>query len=308
MSYVSYPVLRVAKAEEPAIRGRLPCSKYPHFINQTIPYYLYSIVRRRKPICGENRTIDLPAGGKLKPETLRAWLGEKTRMTVAKAKPARAARRSSGRPTKEQAGRIAEQIVDVATRLFLESSFEAVSVDLIAATARISKQTFYARFASKEALFAAVIRKGTNDLLLPAITESNRDGPIEATLIKIGVEFSKHALAPAAIAHERLITSEAHQFPQLASAYHENALHARGLIANVFSNAMRNGQIRSADASYLAEQFTYAVVDGPNRALVLTGKTAKSEKELRERISAAVRLFLDGCLPEGSRDRPPRRI
>lgn len=223
-------------------------------------------------------------------------------MTVAKAKPTKTARRSSGRPTKEQAGRIAEQIIDVARGLFLESSFEAVSIDLIAATARISKQTFYARFASKEELYAAVIRKGTDDLYMPAITESNRDGPIEATLVGIGMEISKRALAPAAIALQRLIMSEAHQFPELARTFHENSLHARSLFASVFSNAMRNGQIRSADASYLAEQFSYAVVDGPNRALLLSGKTLKSEKELRERITAAVRLFLDGC-----RSHPARR-
>jgi len=63
--------------------------------------------------------------GEVSLETLGARLGEKTILTVAKAKPTKTARRSSGRPTKEQAGRIAEQIVDVATRLFLESSFEA---------------------------------------------------------------------------------------------------------------------------------------------------------------------------------------
>jgi TetR/AcrR family transcriptional regulator, mexJK operon transcriptional repressor len=223
-------------------------------------------------------------------------------MNVAKAKPNRNARRGSGRPTKEQAGRITEHIVDVATRLFVESSFEAVSVDLIAATARVSKQTFYARFASKEALFAAVIRKGVNDLLAPAVTESNRDGPIEATLIRIGVELSKRALAPAAVAMDRLISSEAHQFPQLAAAYHENALHARGLIASVFSNAMRDGQIRSMDASFLAEQFVYAVIDGPVRGIVLSGKIAKADKNLRERVTCAVGLFLDGC-----RDHPARR-
>jgi len=292
---------------------RLPLADHRHAVN--IPN---SLIKRYRTIytlsfaaaslyAEKSNDRDGGPDGEISPETLRARLGEKPKMTVAKAKPARTVRRSSGRPTKEQAGRITEQIIDVAMRLFLESSFEAVSVDLIAATARISKQTFYARFPSKEALFAAVIRKGTNDLLLPAVTESKRDSPIEATLVRIGVDFSKHALAPAAIAHERLITSEAHQFPQLALAYHENSLHARSLIANVFSNAMRSGQIRSADASYLAEQFTYAVVDGPNRALVLTGKTAKSEKELRERISAAVRLFLNGCLPDGSRDRPAPR-
>jgi len=292
MSYVSYPVLHDTKAEAPATRGTT--ATLVNIPNSLIKRYrtIYTLSSATASLYAEKiQRSTCGPDGEISPETFRATLGEKTKMTVAKAKPARTVRRSSGRPTKEQAGRIAEQIID----------------DLIAATARISKQTFYARFASKEALFAAVIRKGTNDLLLPAVTESNRDSPIEATLIRIGVDFSKHALAPAAIAHERLITSEAHQFPQLALAYHENSLHARSLIANVFSNAMRSGQIRSADASYLAEQFTYAVVDGPNRALVLTGKTAKSEKELRERISAAVRLFLNGCLPDGSRDRPVRR-
>jgi TetR/AcrR family transcriptional repressor of mexJK operon len=216
-------------------------------------------------------------------------------MNVTKAKPARSPRRHSGRPTKEQAGQITGHLVDVATRLFLESSFEAVSIDLIAATARISKQTFYARFASKEALFAAVIRKSVNDLLVPEITDSNRDGPIEVTLIRIGVELSKRALAPAAIAIDRLIASEAHQFPQLALAYHENAVHVRELIADIFSNAMRDGQIRSTDARFAAEQFLYAVVDGPVRTATLSGKVAKSEKDLRERVTAAVGLFLDGC-------------
>jgi TetR/AcrR family transcriptional repressor of mexJK operon len=224
-------------------------------------------------------------------------------MNVAKAKPNRNARRGSGRPTKEQAGRITEHIIDVATRLFLESSFEAVSVDLIAATARISKQTFYARFASKETLFAAVIRKGVNDLLMPAVAESGRDGSLEATLVRIGVELSKRALAPAAIALDRLVASEAHQFPLLALAYHENNIHARGLIANVFSNAMRDGQIRSTDAGFLAEQFLYAVVDGPVRTMVNSGKITKSEKDLRERITSAVGLLLNGC-----RDHPARRV
>ncbi len=223
-------------------------------------------------------------------------------MNVAKAKPNRSARRGSGRPTKEQAEQITELIIDVATRLFSETNFEATSVDLIAATARISKQTFYARFVSKEALFAVVIRKRMNDLLMPVPGEPGQAGPIETTLLRIGLELSRRALTPAAIALDRLIASEAHQFRELALAYHESAIHARELIADIFSDAMREGQIRSADARFLAEQFLYAVVDGPAHALILSGKTAKSEKELRERTAAAVGLFLDGC-----RDHPARR-
>ena len=216
-------------------------------------------------------------------------------MNVTKTKAARSAQPRSGRPTKEQAGQITGHIIEVAKQLFLESSFESISVDLIAATARISKQTFYARFDSKETLYAAVIRKSLDDLLMPTAGEADRAGPIEATLVRIGVELSRRALAPAAVALGRLVTSESHQFPQLALAYHESALHTRALIADIFSSAMHDGQIRSADARFLAEQFLYAVVDGYSRTLILSGKTSKPEKELRERVTAAVGLFLDGC-------------
>lgn len=220
-------------------------------------------------------------------------------MNVTKTKAGRSAQPRSGRPTKEQAGQITGHIVEVATKLFLESSFESISIDLIAATARISKQTFYARFASKEELYAAVIRKSVDDLLMPAAGEPDRAGPIEATLVRIGVELSRRALSPAAVALGRLVTSESHQFAQLALAYHESAVQVRSLIADIFSHAMRDGQIRSADARFLAEQFLYAVVDGHTRSLILSGKTTRPEKELRERVTAAVRLFLDGCRAAG---------
>ena len=223
-------------------------------------------------------------------------------MNVAKAKPKRSVRRRSGRPTKEQAERLTGHIIDIATSLFLETSFEATSVDLIAAKALISKQTFYARFVSKEALFAAVIRKGMNDLLEPTAGEVERAAPIEASLVRIGVEFCKRAFTPAALALYRLIAAEAHQFPQLAQAYYEGGVRSRETIAGIFANAMREGQIRSADALFLAEQFLNAVVEGPARALVLDRKATRSEKDLRAWVVAAVRLFLDGC-----RDDPARR-
>ncbi|WP_413991279.1 TetR/AcrR family transcriptional regulator [Labrys okinawensis] len=223
-------------------------------------------------------------------------------MNVADNKPDKNAGRRSGRPTREQAERITEHIIDVATRLFLETSFEATSIDLIAAEARISKQTFYARFASKDVLFAAVIRTGVSNLLLPVAGEPDRAGPIDMTLIRIGVDLSRRALGAAAIALNRLIASEAHQFPELALAYHESSVRVRDLLAGIFSNAIRDGQIRSTDPDFLAEQFQYAVIDGPARTLVLRGRITNSEKDLRERVTAAVRLFLDGC-----RDDPPPR-
>ena len=216
-------------------------------------------------------------------------------MSVASAKTKKVPPRRSGRPTKEQAEGISDHIVEVATRLFSETSFEATSVDLIAAKARISKQTFYARFDSKEALFAAVVRRSMSDLLAPPAGEPDRSGPIEATLIRIGAELLRRATTPAAAAMDRLIASEAYQFRQLAVTYRESAVHMRGLMAEIFSQAMRDRQIRAANANFLAQQFLYAVVDGPARAQSRSDKSARSEKELRDQVAASVKLFLDGC-------------
>jgi len=109
------------------------------------------------------------------------------------------------------------------------------------------------------------------------------------------IEGFRRALAPAAVALPRLISSGSHQFPELAFTFRESAVHTRELIADIFSNVMRERQIRSADAGFLPGQFLYAVVDGHTRDLILSGKTARSDKDLRARVVAAVALFLDGC-------------
>ena len=217
-------------------------------------------------------------------------------MTAAKAKSNETAGRRSGRPTREQSGRLTGQIVDVATRLFCETSFEATSVDLIVATARISKQTFYARFASKEALFAAVIRNGVDELLTPIVTGRDASGPLEARLVRIGVQLLTRALAPPGLLLHRLVSAEAQRFPQLAIAYYENAfVRTRDLIADVFSDALRDKQLRSADAIFMAEQFLHAVIDGPARTVMLSGRLPQSETDVRDQVIRAVRLFLRGA-------------
>ncbi len=129
----------------------------------------------------------------------------------AKVRPAKAAPRSSGRPTKEQAGRITDHIIDVAMQLFLSppASRRSADPDRGHGTDLPQADLLMLRFASKEALFAAVMRKGTNNLLVP-LTESNRDDPIEATLVR--PRRASNTRSRSGHRAERLISSEAHQF------------------------------------------------------------------------------------------------
>src|SRR3954464_1993521 len=52
---------------------------------------------------------------------------------------------------------LSEHILFAAKDVFLELGFERASMDVIAERARTSKRTLYARFASKEKLYLAVI-------------------------------------------------------------------------------------------------------------------------------------------------------
>ncbi|MBV1686340.1 TetR/AcrR family transcriptional regulator [Novosphingobium sp. G106] len=81
-----------------------------------------------------------------------------------------------GRPTAPHVAAIEDEILDAAHALFLEFGYAAVSMEGISERAGISKGALYARYAGKEALFRAVIRKrsdiwsaeaGTQDHLMP---------------------------------------------------------------------------------------------------------------------------------------------
>src|ERR1700719_5174610 len=91
----------------------------------------------------------------------------------------------TGRPPRKRAGEVEARILDAARRLFLERGLAGTSVDEIASLARAGKPTIYARFPSKETLFAAVVMRA-----LP-IEQFESDAPtrasVEGRLESVGV-------------------------------------------------------------------------------------------------------------------------
>src|ERR1700761_5951052 len=72
---------------------------------------------------------------------------------------ARKRKSARGRPPAEEVAARAERLLDVATEVFLEKGFKGASVSEIARRAGASKQTLYARYPSKAALFAALVER-----------------------------------------------------------------------------------------------------------------------------------------------------
>lgn len=120
-----------------------------------------------------------------------------------------------GRPPAKDAGDVDRRILDAAESLFLRLGFDATSCEQVVAQAGAGKASLYARYANKEALFAAVVRNNVERSLAPA-ADVLTDAPIDSRLRAVGQSILTHALKPDVVALMRVVLATAHRMPDLA--------------------------------------------------------------------------------------------
>lgn len=204
--------------------------------------------------------------------------------------------RRGGRPSREQAEQLGEHILAVATALFFAEGYGATSIEAVAQRAQISKRTFYHRFPDKAALFAAVVHRVIDGLRPPAGVSLDQGGSLEAILLRLARLILRAALAPQALALNRLITAEALRFPELAAivAREGSAASAVGLIAGLLDREMHAARLELDDTGFAAEQFLQMVIGVPRRRALGLGEPMTND-ELDIWAAKVVNLFLNGC-------------
>ena len=208
----------------------------------------------------------------------------------------RAVPRRGGRPTREDAARLGERIIAIATRQFLNQGFGATSIEGVAAEAGISKRTFYHRFRDKPDLFRAVVRRLITHWATPFEARLADAQPLEATLMMVAQQILTAALSPEALALYRLLIAEAPRFPELAHIVSEQSTAGGNRLAQLFQRAARDGSLAIEDADFAAAQFVNMVLAGPRRAALGLG-APMSAQELERWMRRTVTLFLDGARP-----------
>jgi TetR/AcrR family transcriptional regulator, mexJK operon transcriptional repressor len=209
--------------------------------------------------------------------------------------------RRGGRPSREQAEKLRDEILDVATGLFLAEGYGATSIEEVARRAGISKRTFYHRFSDKAALFSAVVHR-IIERLRPANREALYTGDtLEDILLHLAQAMLRGALAPEALALYRIIIAEAGRFPELALAVTEQTA-SRGAVARIAALLQReaaSGKITVDDCSFAAAQFLQMVVSLPQRRGLGLGPPMTAA-ECDAWAEKTVTLFLNGCRPRGA--------
>ena len=114
------------------------------------------------------------------------------------------------------------QILNAAAAAFMEHGFGPASVDLIARIAGVSKATVYTRFASKEAMFAAVVeRERQRRHLDDVLTDSHPD--FETRLRAWAAGMVQVFTDPITAKVYRMVVAESPRFPELGRAFYRSA-------------------------------------------------------------------------------------
>jgi TetR/AcrR family transcriptional repressor of mexJK operon len=201
-----------------------------------------------------------------------------------------------GRPSRADALRLRQRILEVATELFLAEGYGSTSIEAVAARAGISKRTLYHRFDDKSALFAAVVHEIIAQIRPAAGVPLIEGATLHDVLRRLAGMILRAALSPKALALHRLVMAESARFPELIRAVHGDGStrEATTLISGLLARDLRDSKLNAENRAFAAEQFIYMIVSLPQRRAVGYG-TPMTAAELDAWADKTVALFLNGC-------------
>ena len=188
-------------------------------------------------------------------------------------------------------------ILAAAETLFLRDGYAAASMDELAVLSKVSKQTVYRHFGSKEALFVALVSELTSDAS-DQVHDDPPDPRSPADVPQALYEYADRQLGIVLTARllrlRRLVIGEVDRFPELARAlWLHGPQRAMDSLAAWLARLADAGMLRVDDPALASEQFNWLVMSAPlNKAMLLGDAVVPDPVERRAHLEASVTLFL----------------
>lgn len=198
---------------------------------------------------------------------------------------------SRASPRKHQA------ILDAAEKIFLRDGYLGTSMDEVATRSRVSKQTIYKHFGSKEALFVELVTSMTSraaDTVFVANWAEDTEDAVRTYLRTYALTQLSVVLTPRLMQLRRLVIGEVARFPDLARALYESGPErAMSELAATFEQLAERGLLTLDDPALAASHFNWLVMAEPvNRAMLLGDDSIPSRPELSRHAEQSVVVFL----------------
>jgi TetR/AcrR family transcriptional regulator, mexJK operon transcriptional repressor len=196
-----------------------------------------------------------------------------------------------------------QTILSAGHDLFLSNGYQGTSVDQIAASAEVSKQTVYKHFGDKQELLLAIVNTALERTVAPflerirALADTTN---LEADLTALAADYLRAVLQEPVVQLRRLVVGEANRVPELAQLYYDQAP-ARTLaaFAECFSALHDRGLLHAPEPTIAAEHFAFLIVGRSiDQALFYGGPQVLAGIDVAGYVRSGVRVFLAGYRPQ----------
>lgn len=193
-------------------------------------------------------------------------------------------------------------ILSAGRELFLGNGYQGTSVDQIAASAEVSKQTVYKHFGDKQELLLAIVNEALASTVTPFLDRIARladTDDLEADLTALAGDYLRAMLAEPVVQLRRLVIGEANRVPALAKLYYEQApSRALSAFAQCMGLLHDRGLLAMPEPDVAAEHFAFLVVGRCiDQALFCGGPQVLAGLDVDRHVRAGVALFLAGYRP-----------
>ena len=186
-----------------------------------------------------------------------------------------------------------QSILDSARDAFAEHGYEGASMSAITHAAGVSKSTVYHHYHSKAELFGAFVERECARMLAQHFDDDQMPpGDPAYTLRAIGIGMVELITSPVCLMIDRVVTSEAEAFPELAqSFYAAGPQQAITRLADWLKARTEAGDLAVQDADFAADQFfTLVQTSIYYRCRLRIGRPSTQQTE--HVVDSAVSMFL----------------
>lgn len=193
--------------------------------------------------------------------------------------------------------RSSEKIISAAEEVFLHHGFLGANMDAIADVAGVSKQTVYAHYKSKEALFVQVVERMTGGAAhdIGEDIEDDFEGvSADNYFLRVAIDNLFIVMTPRLMRLRRMVIGEVERFPELGRSLNENGPgRTIARLERAIEHFTRIGELRCNNPNSAAAHFNWLVMGGPTNAAMFLGDAGiPSKSALEAHAREGVRIFL----------------
>jgi TetR/AcrR family transcriptional regulator, mexJK operon transcriptional repressor len=190
-----------------------------------------------------------------------------------------------------------QTILSAGQQLFLRNGYQGTSMDQVAATAAVSKQTVYKHFGEKRELLFAIVTDAldsTASSIRNRITALADSADFESDLAALAADYLRAVLQESVVQLRRLVIGEANRVPELARLYYEHApLRTLTALSEAFAKLHDRGILHTPQPALAAEHFAFLIVGRPiDQALFDGAVTVLADVDVDAHTKAGVDVFL----------------